>query len=296
MRIGTAEHNSTFLGQGLALKQVLEKHGVSEPIEILRSETASIQNGGRLHIGDIDFGYMAANWIGRAKAGEPPFAHPIDLRMVSPMNAGPMFFIARADSTIRTVADLYGKRVSVGPEMSGVAQHARSILGALKIDFDQFTPFYLDLATGADALAKGEIDAQLQCPIPNVVMTALDSRADIRVVPYTPGDLETVLRECPIYRKTIMRKGALRGLTEDSAQPAVINVLVTHARADADMVRKVAAVCYAGADELAKLNALYTGLSDLFLPLKTEGASAFEFEGVKLHPGALAAYRDAGLI
>ena len=296
MRIGTAEHNSTFLSQGMALKTVLERHGVTEPVEILQSPTASIQNAGRLHRADIDFGYMAANWIGRAKAGGAPFENAIDLRMVSPMNAGPMFFVARADSGIRSVLDLVGKRVSVGPEMSGVAQHARSIFGALGIGYDRFTALHLDFAAGAKALAKGEIDAQLQCPIPNVVMTWLDEQADIMVVPYEPADLEKVLRLCPIYRRTNMRKGALRGLKADCAQPAVVNVLVTHARASDDMVRKVASIVYKGAKELEQLNALYTGLPDLFEPLKTEGASAFEFEGVALHPGALAAYRDAGLI
>ena len=295
MRIGTAEHNSTFLSQGLALKAVLEKHGVKGPIEILQSETASIQNAGRLHKADIDFGFMAANWIGKAKRGEPPFEQPIDLRMVAPMNAGPMFFITQAGSNIRTVADLRGKRVSVGAERSGVHQHARSIFGALKIAFTDFTPLFMDFATGAQALAKGEIDAQLQCPIPNTVMTWLDARADIRVVPYAPADLETVLRECPIYQKTIMRKGALRGLTEDVAQPAVVNVLVTHARADAEMVRQVAAIAHKGADELAQLNALFTGLADLFPPLKQKGRAALEFEGVPLHEGAARAYRDAGL-
>jgi TRAP transporter TAXI family solute receptor len=296
MRIGTAQHNSTFLSQGLALKTVLEKHGVSGPVEILVTETASTRNVGRLHVADIDFGFIAANWVGRAKAGQPPFEQPVDLRLVAPMNAGPMFFVTLADSGIRTVMDLRGKRVSVGPQTSGVAQHARSILGALGIGFDQFTPIYLDFAAGADALAKRDVDAQLQRPIPNKVMTELNARADIRVVPYEPADLETVLRKCAIYRKTTMRKGALRGLQDDVVQPAVVNVLVTHARVNAEMVRQVAATCIAGADELASLDALFIGMSELLLPLRQHGAAALEFEGVKLHEGALRAYRDAGLI
>jgi TRAP-type uncharacterized transport system substrate-binding protein len=105
-----------------------------------------------------------------------------------------------------------------------------------------------------------------------------------------------VLRTCPVYRRTIMRKGALRGLADDVAQPAVVNVLVTHARANAETVRRVAAACLAGADELARIEPLFSGMSDLFLPLREHGAAALEFEGVKLHEGALHAYRDADLI
>jgi hypothetical protein len=44
------------------------------------------------------------------------------------------------------------------------------------------------------------------------------------------------------------------------------------------------------------LNALFDGLAALFEPLRSDGASALEFGGVALHPGALAAYRTAGLL
>ena len=33
---------------------------------------------------------------------------------------------------------------------------------------------------------------------------------------------------------------------------------------------------------------------DLFEPLRAKGASALEFGGVALHPGAIRAYREAG--
>jgi len=296
MLIGTAEYNSTFYSQGIALKNVLINNGFSEPIEVILSENASVQNAYNIQSKVIDFGYMASNWIGRAKEGQSPFTHPIDLRMVSPMNAGPSFFISLASSAIFTIADIKGKRVCVGPEKSGVINHARSILGALKIGFDQFTPVFLDFASGAKALARGEIDVQLQCPIPNKVMRELDGSVDIRILTYTSNDLETVLRECPIYHKAFMRKGMLRSLTEDVPQPSVINVLVTNASTDIELVRQVALVCYRDSEELARLEPLYIGMKDLFVPLTTLGSAAFEFGGVKLHPGALDAYHEVGLI
>jgi TRAP transporter TAXI family solute receptor len=296
LRIGTAEPNSTFLSQGQALKVVLERNSALAPVDVSLSPTASIQNAHRLAAGDIDFGFMAANWIGRARDGEVPFAQKIELRMVAPMNAGPLFFIVRAESDLRTVSDLRGRRVVVGPRQSGMAQHARVIFGALGLAPSDLSPVYLDFAAGADALARGEVDAQLQCPIPNRVMTALAERVLVRVLPYPPGDLEKVLRAVPIYLRATMRKGAIRGLEADVAQPAVVNVLVTHARAPDDQVREVAAVVYSAREELPRLNALFNGLAELFEPLRSEGASALEFGGVALHPGALAAYRAAGLL
>jgi TRAP transporter TAXI family solute receptor len=253
-----------------------------------------MQNAQRLHAGELDFGFMAANWIGRAKNGEPPFSERIDLRMAAPMNAGPLFFIARADSALRTVAALAGKRIAFGLRASGMAQHAVVILGALGIG--DVEPHYLDFAEGARALEAGAVDAQLQCPIPNKVMTELSERAEIRVLPYAAGQLETLLATVPTYRRIVMRAGALRGLDADVAQPAVVNVLATHARVDEALVRGVVAAVIAHARELETLNALFSGLDALIRDLAAGGRTQFEFGGVALHPGALAAYRDAGLL
>jgi TRAP transporter TAXI family solute receptor len=296
LRIGTAERDSTFLSQGHALKTVLERHPVLAPVEVSTSAHASVENANRLAANDIDFGFMASNWIGRAKNGEAPFAQKIDLRMVAPMNAGPLFFIARADSDLRTVTDVRSRRLVVGPQQSGMAQHARVILGALGLSFGDFTPLFFDFAAGAEALARGEADAQLQCPIPNKVMTALAARVLLRVLPYAAPDLDTVLRTVPFYRRTVMRKGAIRGLDADVAQTAVVNVLVTHARTPANIVGEAAAAVFSARDELPRLNALFDGVAALFEPLRSDGASALEFGGVALHPGALAAYRSAGLL
>ena len=296
LRIGTAERDSTFLSQGQALKTVLERNSALAPVEVSISPTASVENANRLAAGDIDFGFMAANWIGRAKNGEAPFAQTIDLRMAAPMNAGPLFFIARSDSNLRAVMDLRGRRLVVGPEKSGMAQHARVMLGALGLTFADFVPVYLDFAAGADALAQGDVDAQLQCPIPNKVMTALADRIAVRVLPYAPGDLEKVLRAVPFYRRIVMQQNAIRGLDAATAQAAVVNVLVTHARVAADTVREVAAAIFAARTELPRLNALFAGLAELYEPLRSEGAAVLEFGGVALHEGALAAYRAAGLL
>jgi hypothetical protein len=61
-------------------------------------------------------------------------------------------------------------------------------------------------------------------------------------------------------------------------------------------VRAAVGAIVADSAELARLNPLFVGLADLFAPLRSQGAAALEFGGVALHPGALAAYRDAGLL
>lgn len=295
MRIGTAEPGSTFLSQGSALKQLLDQRNVAQPIEVVTAISASIENAQSLDAGDIQFGYMASNWIGRALRGEAPFSKPIALRMVSPANAGPLFFIALASSGLSSVAQLKGKRICVGPATSGMAQHADTMFRALGWTNADVQIVNLHFAEGGEALKRGEVDAQLQCPIPNKVMTALDATADLRVLEWG-ADFDRLLAFQPLYRPTTIRAGKLRCVREDTRQPAVVNVIVTHAKVDAALVRDVTAAIVSGANELVSLDALYDGLPDLFPELKTDGRKAFEFGGVVLHDGAVAAYRDAGLL
>jgi TRAP-type uncharacterized transport system substrate-binding protein len=104
------------------------------------------------------------------------------------------------------------------------------------------------------------------------------------------------MRAVSFYRPVIMRRDAICGLDSDVAQPAVVNILATHARVSKSIVREAVAAIVAGADELARRNPLFAGLGKLFAPLPTQGPSALAFGGVALHPGALAAYCDAGLL
>src|SRR5262245_28272162 len=245
IRIGTSERDGTFYSQGHALKAIFARQSALSEVEVLEANSASTENAKRLDAGEIDFGFMASNWIGRAKNGEPPFGGPLELAMAAPMNAGPLFFIVRAETPTRSFSDLRGRRIAVGPRTSGMVQHAHCIFGALGMSFSDITPVYLDFAAGAQALAAGEIDAQFQCPIPNAVMTSLAEQTAVRVLPYEAQQLETVLQAIPYYRRTVMRRGAIRGLDANLPQLAVINVLVTHPRAPTEAVREAVAAIIA---------------------------------------------------
>lgn len=296
IRIGTSERDGTFYSQGSALKTIFERQPELAPVELVESKSASTENAGRLEADEIEFGFMASNWIGRARNGEAPFGKPIDLAMAAPMNAGPLFLIVRAESPIRTFSDLRARRIAVGPRTSGMVQHAHCIFGALGMSFSDFEPIYLDFAAGAEALAAGDVDAQLQCPIPNAVMTNLARRVGLRILPYERDELEKVMQAVPYYRRTVMRKGAIRGLDADSPQVAVVNVLVSHRRVPEATVCAAVEAIVASWDELGRLNPLFLDMGELFQPLRSQGAAALEFGGVTLHAGALRAYRKAGLL
>ena len=128
IRIGTGERGGTFYTQGLALKAAIERIPHAPDIEVLESSAGvSIENANRLEAGEIDFGFISAPWVVAAKQGTAPFMRAIDIRVAAPMNLGPNFFIARANSGLRKVADLRGRRVAVGMKDGGMAPHAEGV-------------------------------------------------------------------------------------------------------------------------------------------------------------------------
>ena len=294
--IGTSEFESTFHTQAEAIGTVAREQGTFDRVEVFPTPTASVGNAERLEAGEIEFGLLAANWVGRAARGEAPFERALDIRMAAPANSGPMFFIALRGSGIETVDDLRGKRVSIGPAGSGMAQHVATMFGVLGIGFDAFEPVHLNFLDGANALAAGEVDAQFQCPIPNKVMTGLAERADIRVLEYGAGQLESLLDKVGFYRPARVKAGALRGHDRDSPQIGVLNVIATHAGTPDDTVGRLARLMATQHERLAALNPLFDGLGNLFDPLRRAGEAGLAIDGVPLHPGAAAAYRELGLI
>jgi TRAP transporter TAXI family solute receptor len=294
VRIGTAEAGGTFYTQGEAIAELFNRGRVESDWCVVHISDASIDNANLLDRAELEFGFMASNWIGRAKNGTPPFGKSIPLRMVAPANAGPIFFVTLADSHIRTIDDFRGRRIALGAESSGMVQHAHTILPIVGLSFDMFTAVYLNHNEGADALVAGEVDALFLPPIPNRMVTELSERADLRVVPYAPGQIDSILSQVSFYRPIIIQKGGFRGVRDDVPQVAVVNVIVTHERVAEPVVYDMARTLAANLDALPTMNPLFRGLKDLFLPLRTRGASAFEFGGVPLHPGAARAYRATG--
>jgi uncharacterized protein len=294
IKIGTSEHGGTFYTQGQAIVELFNRGRSENDKCVVQTTDASIHNAEQLDRGELEFGFMASNWIGRAKNATAPFTKPIAVRMVAPANAGPMCFVKLASSPIQSVADFKGKRIAIGTKGSGMEQHIHTIFNVLGISFDSFTPVHMGFAEGADALVAGQIDVQFHPPIPNKVLTDLSRRADIRIVPFASGQLENVLAQVPFYRPVVMEKNVFRGVVEDVTQVGVINVIVTHERIAEDVVYDMAKAIAANLDALPPMNPLFKGLKELFEPLRTQGAVAFEFGGVALHPGAIKAYREMG--
>jgi TRAP transporter TAXI family solute receptor len=293
IRIGTSEVDGTFHRQGEAIASFLRK---KYNVETKPMTGSSVGSALGLDSGELEFGFSASNWVGRALRGENPFDKSISLRMVAPANVGPMFFVVREDSKLYHINDMRGCRVAVNFSDSGMFQHTKTIFGILGISFDDFDPVYVGFEEGAEKLIKGEIDAQWQCPIPNPVMTKLANKLNVRVLEYGAGQLEEVIEKAKFYRQATMHKGSFSGVLSDTKQVGVLNVIATHERVNSEQVKDFVVSMITNARELGKIEELFTGLNDLFSEIRKEGRSIIEPDCVRLHDGAVEAYRELGLL
>ena len=67
------------------------------------------------------------------------------------------------------------------------------------------------------------------------------------------------MQAVPFYRRTVMRKGAIRGLDADLPQIAVVNVLVSHRRVSEATVCAAVEAIVANSDELGRINPTIPG-------------------------------------
>ena len=109
--------------------------------------------------------------------------------------------IASKASGIQSVADLAGKRVSVGDVGSGVVTNAEQILAAAGLTFDDIQVQNLGVGPSADAIKSGNLDAFFfTAGIPTTAITELDtSNTEMVVVSLTDAEIESLTTQYPHY-------------------------------------------------------------------------------------------------
>jgi TRAP transporter TAXI family solute receptor len=294
LRIGTSEADSTFHRQAIAIGEVWRTEKVADEVEALTT-SGSVDNAEMVARGDAEYGCMAANWLPLAATGKPPFKAALPVALATPINSGAMFFTARAESGLTRFIDLRGKKVALGVANSGMVQHFHGILRALNLTLGDFEPIYVGAGEGAKMLAEGKVDAQFQPPIPNIAFNGLIAKTKIRMLSFSEQELGFILGAVPYYAEATVRKGTFPGHDADMKTIAVVNILSVNRNTAEDGVYKAVSSVIRNADDLAKKNPLFVGLSDLLAQAGKRIIPVLARSGALQHPGAAKAFREAGL-
>ncbi|MGF1647406.1 MAG: TAXI family TRAP transporter solute-binding subunit [Kineosporiaceae bacterium] len=186
MRIASGQEGGVYFEYGTALAALVTEDLPQLGTRVLETD-AGLANLALLGEREAEVAFTLADVAADAFDGGPPFAAPVDLVALARLYDNYLHLVVRRDGSIRTVADLRGRRVSTGPTESGTALVAGRLLevaglaGALD-DLD------LDLEAAADALTRDEVAAFFfSGGIPTPAIAGLCDVVDIRLVPL--GDL-----------------------------------------------------------------------------------------------------------
>ncbi len=285
----TGGTSGVYYPLGVALTQIYGK-AIPEAKSSVQATKASAENLNLLQAGRGEIAFTLGDalsdaWKGEEEAG---FKAPLKkLRGVAGIYPNYIQIVASADSGIKTLADLKGKRISVGAPKSGTELNARAILKAAGLSYKDFAKVeYLPFGESVELMKNRQLDVTLQSAGLGVAsLRDLATSVKIVVVP-VPADVVAKVGD-PAYQPATIPAKTYEGQNADVPTVAIANFLVTHEGVPADLVYKMTKAMYDNLDQLVAAHAAAKAI-------KRE--NALKGMPVPLHPGAEKYYREVGLL
>lgn len=284
----TGGQAGVYYPMGVALEKIFAE-AVPEARPSVQATKASVENLNLLQAGRGEIAFtlgdsLQAAWAGDAEAGFPNKLE--NLRTVTAIYPNYIQIVASAESGIKTLADLKGKRLSVGAPKSGTELNARAILKAAGISYDDLGKVeYLPFAESVDLMKNRQLDATLQSAGLGVASLRDLANAVAITVVEVPADVVETLG-AP-YQAATIPAGTYQGQDADVPTTAVINYLVTRADLEDDVVYQMTKGIF---DNLDDMVAAHNAAKAIKLDkAATEGPAP-------LHPGAERYFKEQGLL
>ncbi len=284
----TGGTSGVYYPLGVALSQVFTE-SVAESRPSVQATKASVENLNLLQEGKGEIAFTLGDSLALAVAGnaEAGFAAPLDkLRTVAAIYPNYVQVVASQESGIKTLADLKGKRLSVGAPASGTELNARAILAAAGMSYDDLGQIeYLPFAESVELMKNRQLDATLQSAGLGVAsIRDLASSVPIIVVEVPAG---VVGKAGSPYMAATIPAGTYDGQDADVATAAVQNYLVTHSEVPDDVVYAMTKSLFEHLDDMAAAHAAAKAI-------KLENAA--KNPPAPLHPGAEKYFTEAGAL
>jgi len=290
--IGTTAQGSLGSGVGAALAKVMDGRGLT-----LRS----VPMGGPevtmplLNSGEIQFSLASADVSSLAASGTTMFegnAHP-DIRLVGHLVSFEAGWLVRADSDIKTMAGLKGKRVSWGITQQRILEYwGRAQLATADLAEDDIVPVHATAAPAAiqDFIA-GRSDAVVFTVGSGLVSQADAAVGGIRFLPLPDRDDRLDITS-GIVPGTLIRQ-----VTPDKRRPGIVEetpmmgstlVLLANVNTPPETVAAVAEALHTAKDELIAIHPAFNRMD-----LET---LAGDVPNLPLHDGAANYYKANNVI
>jgi hypothetical protein len=287
LNILTGGTSGVYYPLGVALSKIYgEKIPNVRPS--VQATKASVENLNLLQQGKGEIVFTLGDSLAQAWAGdqEAGFRGKLDkLRGIAAIYPNYVQIVASKESGIRSLADLKGKRLSVGAPRSGTELNARAILGAAGITYKDLGKVeYLPFGESVELMKNRQLDATLQSAGLGVAsIRDLAASVDIVVVEIPA---EVVEKAGAPFIKATIPANTYTGQANPVKSAAVGNFLVTRADMKDDLVHAMTKAVF---ENLPTLQAAHSAAKGIRLE------SALQGMPVPLHPGAMRYFQEKGL-
>ena len=245
----TGSETGTYYGFGTVLAgQISDDTKTTVTAIVGKGSKANIE---LMNIGDAQLGLVQSDVMAYAYNGTSLFENKIDSFSTVASLYMEQVQIVTLDPTIKSVADLKGKTVSVGESGSGVYFNAIDVLNAYDLTLDDINPTYQSFGDSTEALQDGKIDAGfIVSGAPTTAITSLATSRDVYLVELDDEHIEKLTAASPYYSKNIIPAEAY-GLEKDATTVAVGAVIIARDDVDEDAVYNVVSGIFESVDTLA---------------------------------------------
>lgn len=284
----TGGTSGVYYPMGVALTKIYTDK-VKDLRPTVQATKASVENLQLMQQGRGEIAFTLGDSLKDAWAGneETGFKTKLDkLRGVAGIYPNFVQIVATKESGIKTLADLKGKRLSVGAARSGTELNARAVLGAAGLGYKDLGKVeYLPFAESVELMKNRQLDATLQSAGLGVAsIRDLATSVEIVMVEVPAAVVDKI---GPPFVKATIPAATYKGQEAAIQTAAVLNFLVTRSDLKDDTVYELTKAIW---DNIGELHAAHSAAKAMKLETALQGMP------VPLHPGAERFYKEKGVL
>jgi len=287
--MATGGTSGTYYPYGGAMAQIFNKY-VSNMNVTAQATGASIENLRLVGKGEAELAIVQNDVMDYAYNGVELFnGEKIEgFRTLATLYPEVIQIVVSPESGINSVADMKGKRISVGDAGSGVEANAKQILEAYGLTFDDIQASHLSFSESANAYKDKQLDGFfVTAGIPNAAIQEISALQDVKIISIDDETMNKLMEQYKYYTPFTISKDTYKGMDGDAKTLAVKATLIVKKDLSDDVVYNLTKALFEKKDELAQANAKG---AELDVNEAVQGVS------VPFHPGAEKYFKEIGAI
>jgi uncharacterized protein len=284
MSIATGGTGGTYYPLGGSMANIIkDETGIDTNAEV---SGASAENMTSLKDGAVEIAFTQTDIASYAKDGKLMFEGNVvdNVKAIGTLYPETVQIVTTEKSGVKTIADLKGKKVSVGAPGSGTFANAEQILEIHGITMEDIDAKHLSFDESTAGIQDGSIDAAfVTAGTPTGAVEGLGATEDVVILSIEANKAEELIAKYPYYAKDEVPSGVY-GLKDSVPTVAVLAMLVVREDLSEQLVYDITKAIFENTDKIGHAKAQL---------IKAE--NALNGVGIEVHPGAQKYYDERGI-